>query len=84
MRKTTQTTSGWTPTRRRRRRKMTGSVVVAGHSALLLLARYNYKIYCLSFHPPPPVLAQVDSEKVDVDVAEHLHQAYRLVSILSA
>ena len=37
-----------------------------------------------SFHPLPPVLAQVDSEKVDVDVAEHLHQAYRLVSILSA
>ena len=31
--------------------------------------------------PPLPVLAQVDSEKVDVDVAEHLHQAYRLVSI---
>ena len=29
----------------------------------------------------PPVVAQVDSEKVDVDVAEHLHQAYRLVSI---
>ena len=63
---------------------MTGSVVVAGPSALLLLNRYNYKIYHLSFHPLPPVLAQVDSEKVDVDVAEHLHQAYRLVSILSA
>ena len=63
---------------------MTGSVGVAGHSALLLLARYNYKISWLSFHPPPPFLAQVDSEKVDVDVAEHLHQAYRLVSILSA
>ena len=49
--------------------------------ALLLLARYNYKISWLSCHPHPPVPAQVDSEKVDVDVAEHLHQAYRLVSI---
>ena len=76
-------TSGWTSTRRRRR-KITGSVVVAGPSALLLLARYNYKIYRLSFHPPPPVVAQVDSEKVDLDLAERLRQAYRLVSILSA
>ena len=60
---------------------MTGSVVVAGPLALLLLARYNYKISWLSFHPHPPVPAQVDSENVDVDVAEHLHQAYKLVSI---
>ena len=60
---------------------MTGSVVVAGPSDLLLLARYNYKISWLSFHPPPPVLAQVDNGNVNVDVAEHLHQAYRLVSI---
>ena len=60
---------------------MTGWVVVAGPSDLLLLARYNNKISWLSFHPLPPVLAQVDSEKVNVDVAEHLHQAYRLVSI---
>ena len=30
---------------------MTGLVVVAGPSALLLLARYNYKIFWLSFRP---------------------------------
>ena len=83
MRKTTQTTSGWTSTMRTRR-KITGSVVVAGPSALLLLARYNYKIYRLSFHPPPPVVAQVGNGNVDVNVAEHLHQAYRLVSIFLA
>ena len=31
-----------------------------------------------------PLMAQVEKENVDLDVAEHLHQAYRLVFISSA
>ena len=51
--------------------------------AVLTLARYKYKVFLLSFFLH--LLVQVDSGNVDSNnVAEHLHQAHRLVPLFSA